>query len=116
MHRICLPENKIENYENYPVGFDPDCCDQNGSPVFFPRKNNEETNDNNQKPDSGQKPSQPQPSGNSNPQVKEQVLRYMEQNSIFRLTLVNGKLVIEYMSHQKEEKEIDSNKLKTIQE
>src|SRR3954447_1259998 len=96
----------IANFENYQVGFDPDCYDQNGNPAFLSggKPNDNQKSD----PISGQNSDLFQPSGPSK-STKEQVRRYMEQNSIFRLTLENGKLIVEYNnSSKKEEKEINS--------
>ncbi|CAI2184870.1 4243_t:CDS:2, partial [Funneliformis geosporum] len=99
----------IANFENHSVGFDPDCCDQNGNPAFLSGGNH---NDNHQSdPISGQDSKFSDLS-----LVKEQVVNYMKQNNIFRLTLDNNKLVIEYNnSSKKEKKEINSQQLRAIQ-
>ncbi|CAI2198314.1 6158_t:CDS:2, partial [Funneliformis geosporum] len=107
-------EYTIAAFEKHPVGFDPDCYGQNGN-LISPIKGKSSDN---QKPDpiSGQNSNPPQSSGLSK-SVKEQVVNYMKQNGIFQLTLDNGKIVVEYNnSSKKEEKEINSQQLKTIQD
>jgi len=99
-------EPLITHFENHPVGFDPDCYDQNGnliSPAGKKPNNNQKPN-----PISGRNSDSSQPSSPSK-SAEEQVRRYMEQKNISRLTLDNGKLIIEYNnSSKKEEKEISS--------
>lgn len=105
------------SFKNYQLGFDHDCYDKSGNPTFFSGGNNDKVNNR----ESEETNSTPEKFGqfqsfvSSDQQVEEQVRRYMEQNNIFRLTLDNDKLVIEYNKiSKKEEKEINSENFKAI--
>ena len=104
-------EKEISTFTDYQVGFsDFSGHSDNKTSDLLDKKGKSAKN-----PGSGSPKPTNSPTSNFD-QVKEQVRRYMEQNDIFQLTLDNGKLIIEYnKTSKKEEKEINSEDLKTIQ-
>src|SRR5437764_1422956 len=104
-------KKEISTFTDYQVGFSDFSGHSDNKTSDLLDKNGKSAKN----PGSGSPKPTNSPTSNSD-QVKEQVRRYMEQNDIFRLTLDNGKLIIEYnKTSKKEEKEINSEDLKTIQ-